>query len=354
MTDRTLGAATLRWTGPALAALLAAAWAAALPGCAPRGEEQSRAVERADALHGNTYRLRSELRPARTTLGEIVTWRLTVETPARRSHVRLSVAASDSTIEVGEMSTPSPGARLRTPTIGRERDTWRFERMVRAFDLGPRPLPAAVALIAEGTRVDSLCFPPDTLFVDSLTAGPRDEVDPDRGPLPVDLRPIDRIVAVAGTLLLALFVVAAFWLGRRRWVRAREVAAGPQPEPPAARYLRALDALRGEVGRLPRDAFYDRLSMAVRAFVEETTGVPAPERTTRELIGALAARGLAPPGTLAAIRDLLERADLAKFARIEDETAAALQALEQARSLAAALAPPSGPAPASTTTAPEG
>src|SRR5512143_4019047 len=123
MTGRTWGAGPRRRIAPALAALSVVP--AAPPGCAPRGEEQSRAVERVEVLHGNTYRLRSELRPARTTLGEIVTWRLTVETPARRASVRVEVAPSDSKLEVGDYVYPNARARLRTPTIGRDRDTWR-------------------------------------------------------------------------------------------------------------------------------------------------------------------------------------------------------------------------------------
>jgi hypothetical protein len=289
-------------------------------------------VEQVEVLHGHTYRLRSELRPARTTLGEIVTWRLSVETPARWSGVDVVVTAPDSSLEIDTWVQP------RTPTIGRERDVWRFERTVRAFDLGPRALPAAIALLSEGMRMDSLVFPPDTLFVDSLTAGPRAVVDPDRGPLPTDLRPIDRIVAAAGAVLLLLTAAAVVWLARRRWIRARSDAVpGPPPEPPVERYRRALDALRGEIGRLPRDAFYDRLSAAIRRYVEETTGVPAPERTTRELIEALRARNLAPAPAREAIASVLQRADLAKFARIEDETTAALAALDEARSLAERL-----------------
>ena len=188
--------------GALVAAVLALGAAALLAGCASRGEEQSRTVERVEVLHGHVFRLRSELKPARTTLGDVATWRLSVETPPRWSYVRVGVAPSDSSLEIGTRIQP------KTPTIGPERDVWRFERTIRAFDLGPRPLPAAVALVSEGMRGDSLAFPPDTLFVDSLTAGLRAAADSDRGPLPVDLRPVDRLVAAAGVLLLLLVAAA--------------------------------------------------------------------------------------------------------------------------------------------------
>jgi hypothetical protein len=315
-----------------LAALIAMLLAG---GCAPRGEERARVVEREETRGGDRLVLRSEIRPARATLGDRVDWVLLAEVPHRTSRVELRLAPGDSSLEITALP---PGMASRAG----DRDVWRFEHRVRPFDLGPRPLPAALALIERGTHADSLDFPADTLFVDSLTAGLRRAIDADRGPLPTELRPVDLAVAAGAALLLAALVLLAARALRARRRAPAGTTAAPE-EAPSARYRRELEALRPQAGVLSRDDFYERLAASVRAYVEGATGVPAPERTTRELAEELSMRAHVTAATRAALARTLWRADLAKFARVTDETAEALAALDEAARLAGALEPPPGP-----------
>ena len=88
---------------------------------------------------------------------------------------------------------------------------------------------------------------------------------------------------------------------------------------------------------IPRDVFYERLSLALRAYAAAVTGVPAPDLTTSELASELSRT----PRVAAKARDdliaALRRADLAKFARFEDEEAEARGILRLAESIAGRL-----------------
>lgn len=305
-------------------------------GCGPRPEEHVRAAERSEVRAGGRFVLRSELRPGRATLGDVVGWRLTAEVPRRAMVGDLVLSPPDSSLEsMDENPQRFPHLEARG-----DRDVWTWSRRIQGFALGPLPLPYAAIVVARPSGADTLAFPPDTLFVDSLTAAPRDSIEPDRGVLSPGLRQVDRTVAAAGALLLVALIAVAAWAVRRMLRRAPEAEKALAPEPPAAILARALDALALELDRLPRDAFYQRLSGAVRAYLEAATGIPAPERTTREIEEELLRRAPGDAATRESVARLLRRSDLAKFARAEDERAAALSALEEARALPGRFPPP--------------
>lgn len=300
-------------------------------GCGPRPEEHIRAAERAEVRAGGRFVLRSELRPGRATLGDLVAWRLTANVPRHAMIGDLVLAGADTSLE----SIDADPRRYPHLEVRGDRDVWTWSRRIQGFALGPIPLPAALLVIARPAGADTIAFPPDTLFVDSLTAAPRDSIEPDRGALSPGLRPVDRIVAAAGILLLAALAAALVWALRRWTRRVAPPARGAPAEPPDVLLARALDRLRVELDQLPRDTFYQRLSDAVRTYLEAETGIPAPERTTREIEEELLRRVPGDAGTRESVARLLRRSDLAKFARAEDERAAALAALEEARALPA-------------------
>jgi hypothetical protein len=214
---------------------------------------------------------------------------------------------------------------------------WSREFVVRGFDLGPIELPRAALPIRAGARADTVEFPRDTLFVDSLTPAATGAIRPDRGPIDPPLRLVDYIVAA----FLATLVVVAMVLLVARWIRGRRRRALPAieklPEPAEAVLRRALDALQAEFAAIPRDVFYERLSLALRAYAAAVTGVPAHDLTTSELAGELArdrrVTSKARDDLIAALR----RADLAKFARFEDEESEAKAILRLAESIAGRL-----------------
>src|SRR5262249_53342534 len=107
------------------------------------------------------------------------------------------------------------------------------------------------------------------------------------------------LVSVAVALLVVL--VAVFWHLRRR----------PPPVPPREWALGAFD-------RLERDgvsgaAFVERVAAILREVIDRRFGIPAPGRTTPELLVA-AERADGPGEEADALRGILDRCDRAKFA----------------------------------------
>jgi len=302
-----------------------------LAGCAGgRGTAPRRVLERDETAGTIHVRLKSELSPARGTLGDRIAWRLTASLGGGAAPGNLLVGKPPESLEL-EASKPAVQTAERGALV------WSREYVLRGFDLGAIALPRAALPVIVAGRADTLEFPRDTLFVDSLTASATGAIRPDRGPIEPPLRPLDSIVATVGALLLvavtALLVRMALRARRRRQRPAAPVAA----EPPEAVLDRALAALEGELGTLPRDVFYERLALALRAYAAAVAGVPAPDLTTTELARELArhprVRAEGREGLIAALR----RADLAKFGRFEDEEAEARSILRQARSISGRL-----------------
>lgn len=309
-----------------------------LAGCGRRSAARGGpATERSGTRGTLRYRLRSQVEPARVTLGDRAVWRLEADFPATVSIGSLIHEAVDSSLDIAEREKPR---RFR-----RGGGThWTAAFTVRGFNLGPIVLPRLSLPVRMAAMSDALEFPQDSLFVDSLTAAPTGAMEPDRGPLPTELRPLDLALVIAGILFLAAMLTAASILIARARSRARGAASAPTaepPEPPGVQFLRALGALRAEIQSLPRDLFYERLSLALRAYAAAVTGIPALDRTTRELEREFFARPDLNREAVASLTRALRRSDLAKFARQEDPLAEALAALDEASALVGRLTIPS-------------
>ncbi|MGE5177840.1 MAG: hypothetical protein ACM3PF_01965 [Bacteroidota bacterium] len=303
---------------PAAALLVAALLAPFLlapSGCARRSDEHAGAsIEREEIRGGHRILLKSSVSPRRVTLGDPVVWTLAAELPAagRPGKLLRSRAAAELDVQPPRAPRSEPS---RSPTLAGEpagRTLWTWPYQVRGFGLGLIALPAVRLPVAFGPQRDTLIFPADTLAVDSLTRAATGTVLPDRGPVTPELRPIDYAVA-AGILLVlviaALLIVRAL---RRRRERPMEVVPA---EPPDETLRRALASLRAEGEPMARDAFYDRLSLAIRDYAAAATGITTRDRTTMEIVRDLRERSEVAPAGIDALRRALARADLAKFAR---------------------------------------
>ena len=60
--------------------------------------------------------------------------------------------------------------------------------------------------------------------------------------------------------------------------------------------------------------FYLRLTGIVRQYVEDTTGIRAPEQTTEEFLRDMRSRTVFPPERSVQLAEFLEAADLIKYA----------------------------------------
>lgn len=116
------------------------------------------------------------------------------------------------------------------------------------------------------------------------------------------------VLAAAAISCLAL-VVTALVIARRRKV---PVASALTPGEIAARELQALK----ESGIATTDVkeFYVRLTSIVRRYVEQTTGIRAPEQTTDEFLREINQRRLFSSSEHMRFGEFLESADLVKYA----------------------------------------
>ncbi len=123
-------------------------------------------------------------------------------------------------------------------------------------------------------------------------------------------------------LLGAAAAGAVAWLAarRRRPVPADSTVVPPVP-PPAppdayAAALARLEAIEAErwVAHGNAERHYEAVADALRDYLAEAEGIPAPERTTTELLWSLPPR-LAEGGVRRQVEDVLGEADLVKFAR---------------------------------------
>ncbi len=284
---------------PLLLALVAAA-----SGCAVRADDHAGVtVEREEIRSGHRIVLKSAVSPRRATLGDPVEWTLSAELPESATPGKLLRDRDAAELDVRAPKEPGRAPAAKDPSRSEGRELWTWPYRVRGFALGKVALPAVRLPVAFGSRRDTLLFPADTLAIDSLTSAATGAVLPDRGPILPELRPVD--YAVAG--LLALVALAAIAL--------------------------LIASLRARGEPLPRDEFYDRLSLALRDYAAAATGTTTRDRTTLEIVRELREREEAPPDGVDALRRALARADLAKFARRGGGWDEAVEALDLAERL---------------------
>ena len=232
-----------------------------------------------------------------------------------------------------------------TKKDGRRTET--FELKARAFALGISTFPALTwSLGGEAppdASADTAPFPVEVLPLFKTKEGESIR----------DIYPPFRYIPWPWLLALALAAAAAFYLYRRR--RAG-TAAGPAAAwlDPRSPYQRARDRLAGleksplaAAGRLKE--FYTGLTSVLRLYLAEEFSIDASQMTTSVLGRELKRTGTDIKTALRA-RELLQKSDLVKFARLKpgdaEQDSRALEELlaefhraaEHARALAAAAA----------------
>lgn len=146
------------------------------------------------------------------------------------------------------------------------------------------------------------------------------------------------LLVLAAAAVLAVALVVAYSRRRRRAsapVLAPERPAEPVPvSSPYSRALEALHRIQGEAwpskGRVARH--YESVVDVLRGYLQEAEDVPARERTTGELLWSLPPH-LSPAGLRDRFSDLLDQADLVKFARLRPSAEIAELFLQHCRAL---------------------
>ena len=197
---------------------------------------------------------------------------------------------------------PGPFARVYTIT---------------SFDTGTRVIPPFTAWYGSpsDTAVRSVTGQPLVIVVrgvDVDTSAPIKAIKP---PLDAPISLAELLPYLIGAALAALLGWLAYYIVKKR--KRGETIIPAAPERPADEI--ALEALRSiEAERLWQRGlvkeYHSALSDVLRTYIERRCRMPAMESTSDEILSSPAVSAL-DPGAVAALRDVLSRSDLAKFAR---------------------------------------
>jgi hypothetical protein len=143
------------------------------------------------------------------------------------------------------------------------------------------------------------------------------------------------LVATGVAGLLAILIVVVWRRRRRRPVEARRLT-------PLEIAQAALAQLLAEdlPGRGLHKEFYLRLTGIVRHYVEDTTGIRAPEQTTEEFLRAMRSGAIFPPERSVRLAEFLEAADLIKYAGQQPGEGQTDEAIARAREFVSASPTP--------------
>lgn len=257
-----------------------------------------------------------DVAPRQGTVGDPLRATITVTLDAGEEVERVPVGpdlGEDVAVLGGAWAPTTDGKAVWTGTIA-------------AYATGPVEVPPIELVVRAGEERRTIATGKVALEISSVL--PEEERAADAKPEPADLKPPATIAPDWRSLKAALAVVAALlvaaalslWLWRRLAPRLSAVPAPADPFrrlPPhvwAYEELRLLlDGARASPG--PEDLFFDALARIVKQYLSARLRVDLLERTTGEVPALLAQAGLAPE-VAALAREVLERSDLVRFARV--------------------------------------
>ena len=207
--------------------------------------------------------------------------------------------------------------RLDTLRTGRKTaPDIRASVIIAPFEKGEYSLPPLSVQRTVGSKTDTIVFEPSQMTVTAMPIDTATFVIRDiKGQMKYPVRFGEVLPYISGILLLAGLVYAlAVYLKRRRGG-----AASDRPkDPPYIVALRKLEHYRGDKHWAPdrQKAFYSGVTDILKEYIGARFGVDAPEMTTAELFGALKGEKAISPEMYSDLKDLFERADFVKFAKM--------------------------------------
>jgi hypothetical protein len=198
------------------------------------------------------------------------------------------------------------------PVQGGQR-TWEYRVKITAYETGPLRLPEAILKVRSAPNAPNqdLRLPGLDFQVDRVPVGPGDKPDEIRDAKSLALNGIPLLLVLAIALALLLLTLLIWQLVR--WLRRPRQAPAPPALAPYPWALQQLDQLQSQ--RLDQqgqwESFYDQLTHVLRFYLGWRFHMPLLEQTTSEILRSLplSDRYHRPA------KDLLETADMVKFAK---------------------------------------
>ena len=264
-------------------------------------------------LQAQLISVRSELSSDSLMIGDQLVYTLRVEA---QDQVEFSMPVLYDTLG-RNLEVLSPAVFDTSQTEGRRVVSQRY--IVTGFEAGMQMVPAQEVVYSNGNLVDTARSMPLMIRVYEPAVDTTLQIKPIKAPLntPLTFRELLPWLAVGlGFLLLATLV---FVLLRRYFLRKRdpEEYVARIREPAHVIAFRELDRLKEEKiwekGQVKQ--YYSSLTEITRTYIERQYGIPAMERTTEEILHAF--RKSNPEDALLdeILQELLELADLVKFAK---------------------------------------
>jgi hypothetical protein len=191
--------------------------------------------------------------------------------------------------------------------------------IITAFEPGLKLIPAQRVIYTIHSTTDTALSMPLLIHIYAPAVDTSQQIKPIKPPLntPVTLKEIipwavlGMVVWLTGTLIFALI-----WMYRQR-KRDPEIFSIKPQEPAHIVAFRELDRLKDkklwESGQVK--LYYTELTEITRRYIERQYGIPALERTTFEILQAFRRSNTEEPLLDEMLKDLLELADLVKFAK---------------------------------------
>lgn len=272
----------------------------------------------------------AKLDRAALSLSEALTLTLTIEA---RSPLEMEPIKLPTTSKVWLVA---PLGEAEVSTLPKQRMRWQ-----QSFRLEPLQADKAVALPLEPLRFRSdgqqanVTLKPFAVEVTTVVLGPslgalKENTPPEELPDPDHLDWQLYALVGGGCVLL----VIGGWLVRRRMRRP----APPLPEPPADQWaLRELGRLEAVPTSGPDDVqrYHAFLADVLRSYLDRRFGLHSSEQTTREFLSTLKQSSTLAEDQQDQLRSVLERCDLAKFARIDYSPSDCRATAQQARDFVA-------------------
>lgn len=283
------------------------------------------------------------LSPDTCTIGDDIFYTIRV---LKKPSVRIQYPASTDTLVFAPFEVRAINHLPHETREGLQLESVRYTLTV--FDTGVQVLaPLRLTYLDEETqRIDSLWLGAQQIYVRSLLDTARKDI--------LDIKPVRTVpipiwVYVLGGVLLLALAVGIYFLVRYLQQRPKP-APEPEPLPQKTPYQIAyekLQPLSHYTLNTPEDykQYYTLLSDVVREFLELHYGFKAREQLTSEICAILEARRSIEE--VERVRNLLEAADLVKFAKFQPEFFEAKQSLELAYQIIAVAKPAEDAQPSS-------
>ena len=154
----------------------------------------------------------------------------------------------------------------------------------------------------------------------------------------------DYLYIILPLAFIALAALAIWWTLVRKKTEPAVAVPPPPPPPPHVTALQRLRALRSDKSwqRDEVKAYVTELTGTVRDYLEGRYGIPAPERTTGQILRALQTENLSA-AQRDHLREMLTVADLIKFAKARPEDAFYETQLDRAEAFVRATTPVAPP-----------